>query len=311
MKMLSMTLLFIFLPDAAWTQNFCDPLTANKSRFARSVKPLDQTESFIGYLSSLLQNGILTPVHLEILLKGLKKNEIKNPITLREGQIDGAMNNHREGIEIFLKKSEQIDLYKLDHWIRSRLGKEKKEKKEKQRAKSKTTHIFKRAWFIKIKPGKFTMGNDVKKSNHLGEKFEAEVTEPFMVADTEVTQFQFASIMGFNPSEFSTGPNGLLVKIKGKAIQMQPDNPVEQVLYREAWEFIHRLNELSKKNDPLIYQVLHEHIPGTVYRLPTEVEWEYVARNLGTAKEDYFYGNDPALLSEYAWFGKLPKRSLF
>ena len=123
---------------------------------------------------------------------------------------------------------------------------------------------------ILIKPGKFIMGvpktemNDDNKEP--GEREETaridedphdvEITQPFYMGKTEVTQAEYEKVMGKNPSHF-----------KGDNL------PVERVSWYDAKEFC---AELSKKE-------------GKLYTLPTEAEWEYACR-AGTTTT-YHFGN--------------------
>jgi formylglycine-generating enzyme required for sulfatase activity/tRNA A-37 threonylcarbamoyl transferase component Bud32 len=115
--------------------------------------------------------------------------------------------------------------------------------------------------FVQILEGHFMMGSV---NGEAGEKPVHPVKiGPFEIGKYELTQEQWQSVMGMNPS-----------KTKGANL------PVENVSWNDAQEFIKKLNA---END------------GYTYRLPTEAEWEYVCRAGSTG--DYA-GN----LNEMAWY---------
>jgi formylglycine-generating enzyme required for sulfatase activity len=66
---------------------------------------------------------------------------------------------------------------------------------------------------------------------------------------TEVTQSQYAAVMGKDPSFWDHGSGNT--------------HPVERVSWDDAFQFCKRLTELD---------------PEFEYRLPTEAEWEYACR---------------------------------
>ncbi|MDI1337982.1 MAG: SUMF1/EgtB/PvdO family nonheme iron enzyme, partial [Lacunisphaera sp.] len=104
-----------------------------------------------------------------------------------------------------------------------------------------------------IAPGTFQMGSANGDAN---EKPVTQVplTKAYWLGKTEVTQAQWAALMGSNPSEF-----------KGD------DRPVEQVSWDEAMEYCRKLSARERAAGRLP--------EGYGYTLPTEAQWEYACRS--------------------------------
>lgn len=99
---------------------------------------------------------------------------------------------------------------------------------------------------IAITGGCFQMGSPKTEEERNNDEKQHEVcVKDFQIGKYEVTQAQWQAVMNTNPSE-----------IKGDNL------PVENVSWNEVQTFIEKLNVKTDKN----------------YRLPTEAEWEYVAR---------------------------------
>ncbi len=92
--------------------------------------------------------------------------------------------------------------------------------------------------------------------------------QPFEIADTPITQAQYESVMGTNPSHFK---------------QSGANAPVERVNWEEAQEWCRKMSAQDAEYD---------------YRLPTEAEWEYACR-AGTGGP---YNVDGVSLDELGWY---------
>ena len=96
-----------------------------------------------------------------------------------------------------------------------------------------------------------------------------EISREFWLGKYEVTQRQWELVMGDNPSQYRGDPR----------------LPVDSVSWYDVHEFIDRLN--ASAGDSL-------------YRLPSEAEWEYACR-AGTQTR-WSFGDDLDQLVRYAWY---------
>lgn len=130
--------------------------------------------------------------------------------------------------------------------------------------------------------GSYAMGSPLIEHARLpneGPQTEVRFTYGFWVGLYEITQGQFTKIMGQNPSQFKN-----------------PGRPVEGVRWDQAKAFCGMLTSFEREAGRLP--------EGYVYRLPTEAEWEYVARAGSTTP---FYFGDRADASKGHFSGVYPR----
>ena len=141
------------------------------------------------------------------------------------------------------------------------------------------SRVFDGMEFVWIPPGVFRMG---AASQHADDNerpvTRVRITRGVWLGKYEVTQGQWESVMGSNPSRYrNCGTNC----------------PVETVSWNDVQEFVRKFNRKSGERR---------------YRLPTEAEWEYAAR--GGTNTDTYAGDlrirgkyDAPLLARISWYG--------
>jgi formylglycine-generating enzyme required for sulfatase activity len=113
---------------------------------------------------------------------------------------------------------------------------------------------------VYVPSGSFTMGSSLEEASSLSrERPQHLVTVPaFLMGKYPITQAQYESVMGSNPSRFKDKPDST-------------SRPVENVSWEDAQAFCKKLSELT----------------GREYRLPSEAQWEYACR-AGTTTPFHF-----------------------
>jgi formylglycine-generating enzyme required for sulfatase activity len=119
---------------------------------------------------------------------------------------------------------------------------------------------------VVIPAGSFEMGSAVGADEYPIHRLNV---PSFLIGKTEVTQRQWRTMMGSNPSRFS---------------QCGDECPVDSVNWNDAQEFARRLSQKTGKS----------------YRLPSEAEWEYAARAGSQTK--WSFGDSEWQLGEFGWY---------
>jgi sulfatase modifying factor 1 len=122
--------------------------------------------------------------------------------------------------------------------------------------------------FIYIKGGCFQMGDVFDDGNRDERPVHEVCVEDFYIGKYEVTQGQWKTIMGRNPSS-------------NKKSDM---HPVEDVSWNDTQDLIKELNQRSGRN----------------FRLPFEAEWEYSAR-AGGLKQKWSGTDNEKIIDTYSW----------
>ena len=123
--------------------------------------------------------------------------------------------------------------------------------------------------YLEIPPGTFTMGTgrtDLFFMENEDPPHTVEITRPFFLKQTKVTQGEWLKLMGGNPSFF-----------KGCGL----DCPVNAISWSDAILYVNALSRNEGRSEcysmvGVEYVFAGIDCPG--YRLPTEAEWEYAAR---------------------------------
>lgn len=110
---------------------------------------------------------------------------------------------------------------------------------------------------------------------------------PFLIGATEITQGQYKTVVGKNPSN-SFGVDSLAV---------------DRISWFDAVKLCNLLSDKAGLDQCYDESTWKCDFTKNGFRLPTEAEWEYACR-AGT-KTIYYFGDSPSKIGVYAWFGNI------
>ena len=130
--------------------------------------------------------------------------------------------------------------------------------------------------FVWVKPGVFQMGSSSSESGRSSDEgpvHEVEISRGFWLGKYEVTQGQWEAMMETRPWS-------------GRGyVKSDPSHPAVSISWNDVQSFIGRLNDAAG---------------DSLYRLPSEAEWEYACR--AGSRTRWSFGDDESVLGDYAWY---------
>jgi formylglycine-generating enzyme required for sulfatase activity len=132
--------------------------------------------------------------------------------------------------------------------------------------------------FVWIEPGTFLMGSpetEVGRSEDQTPQHEVTISQGFYLGKYEITQGQWEAVTETAPW------------VGADQVRLNPLHPAVNMSWNEVQAFVHQLNVA---------------VGDSLYRLPTEAEWEYACR-AGTTTP-WSSGDDESLLKDYAWYSE-------
>ena len=138
-----------------------------------------------------------------------------------------------------------------------------------------------------VEGGSFDMGDHFNEGGAEELPVHEVTLNSFYFGQYEVTQGEYAAVMGSNPSYF---------------INIGENAPVEQVTWYNTVEYCNALSiqeELTPCYDLSDWSC---DFSANGYRLPTEAEWEYASRGGLNWTDNYRYSGTTDNLGDYAWY---------
>ena len=281
---------------ARHTEIFPSVLTTHETEQHAAVAYENLTPERKASVDRAIQNLAALRLKLDLALAEAQTSAdltaLKHDYVLKEGQLLEYLQTYKimtgnDLLERMRAYAEQLQV---------RLPEEKQEEVRKEEQKKEIENSVvdgSKTIFNSVEPGSFEMGE-------VGAQKTTTITKPFDMAATQTTQIVWRQVVEAAkarfPGEFDTLLNANPSHFPGDL------NPVEQVSYEDIQVWLTAANKLIDAGDPVVQEIMPGTAKGSHLRLPTEAEWEFVARARGAAKGLYHFGENEAELPEYAWF---------